>query len=290
MNVNSKIQINDALSVIKNRLHDFYPDSEVEGLRSIIVNEVLSMPVAFAIANRHQVIESSKMEAINSIVERLTLYEPIQYILGKAEFYGLTFAVDKNVLIPRPETEELVDWIIKDKGIRKPIILDIGTGSGCIAVTLSKNIKNAVVFACDLSEDALNVSKANAVSNQSSVHCFKYDIIRQEGLLPTDFFTTIVSNPPYVTNREKEHMNKNVLDYEPSVALFVENDNPLLFYKAIVDFSNINLASGGYLYFETNELYASEVADLMTSNNFVSVEVKMDLNDKPRMVKGIKKT
>ncbi|MEF3079270.1 peptide chain release factor N(5)-glutamine methyltransferase [Winogradskyella poriferorum] len=243
----------------------------------------------------------SKTEAdfFFEILEGLKQQKPIQYLLGETEFYGLQFKVNDNVLIPRPETEELVDWIIKDSkskiqssdGIK---ILDIGIGSGCIAISLAKHLPEAQIFAVDISESALEIAKENADSNGVEVKFIKADILesslwedvafRQEGS-----FDIIVSNPPYVRELEKQEIKPNVLDNEPHLALFVENDNPLIFYKAITDFAVDKLKSNGSLYFEINQYLGQETKQLLVDAEFKAVELREDLNGNDRMLKGIKK-
>ena len=234
-----------------------------------------------------------------TILEDLKQQKPIQYILGETEFYGLQFNVNENVLIPRPETEELVDWIIKDSKFKsqnsKTIkILDIGTGSGCIAISLAKHLPEAQVFAVDISESAIKIAKENADRNGVEVEFIKANILESSlwedvALRQMAFFDIIVSNPPYVRELEKQEIKPNVLDNEPHLALFVENDNPLIFYKAITDFAVDKLKSNGSLYFEINQYLGQETKQLLVDAEFNDIQLRKDLNGNDRMLKGTKK-
>ncbi len=218
-------------------------------------------------------------------VQRLLAGEPIQYILGQAPFYGYTFTVNKHVLIPRPETEELVDLILKNSCKRKKInILDIGTGSGCIAITLAFKCRQAAVTAIDISSQALAVARHNARQHQVAVIFAEADIFSWK----TDKkFDLIVSNPPYVKESEKSQMAANVLEHEPHLALFVPDDDPLRFYRQIVRFAGSHQQPGGELYFEVNERQAAAVAQLLEENHYQKVAVKQDLSGKDRFVTGM---
>jgi len=227
----------------------------------------------------------------NSILEQLKLEIPIQYLLGKTSFYGLDFEVNSAVLIPRPETEELVDWIIsnnlKIQQSKDLKILDIGTGSGCIAVSLAKNLPNAKVFAIDVSEKALATAKKNAELNSVEVTFILQNILEVVTLSTVEGlgqeFDIIVSNPPYVRNLEKEEIKKNVLDNEPHLALFVEDDDALLFYRKIAELAQKNLSNSGQLYFEINQYLGQEMIDLLEKMNFKDIELRKDIYGNDRM-------
>ena len=216
---------------------------------------------------------------------RLKKQEPIQYILGTTEFYGLTFKVNKHTLIPRPETEELVDWVLSNLHDQDSVldILDIGTGSGCIAISLAKNIPTAKVSGLDISEKALEVAQENAVKNQVLVSFCKKDILETTAL--KNKYDVMVSNPPYVRQLEKKAMNANVLDYEPGVALFVPNEDPLLFYRKIAQLAMVSLQTRGWLYFEINEYLSKEMDVLLKEIGFANIEIKKDFREVPRMIK-----
>ncbi|KIA85132.1 peptide chain release factor N(5)-glutamine methyltransferase [Flavobacterium sp. AED] len=238
----------------------------------------------------HPDLDFSEEEIVvwNSILEQLQQEIPIQYLLGKTSFYGLDFEVNENVLIPRPETEELVEWVLsnnliiqKSKNLK---ILDIGTGSGCIAISLAKNIPNAQVFAIDISQKALATAQKNAQINTVNVTFINQNILETEDLQQQ--FDIIVSNPPYVRNLEKEEIKKNVLDYEPHLALFVEDNDALIFYKKIAELAQKNLVPNGQLYFEINQYLGKEMVELLEKMNFAAIELRKDIYGNDRMMKS----
>jgi len=240
-------------------------------------------------------ITKAEEEAIANAMQRLKEEEPIQYILGETEFYGLPFKVNENTLIPRPETEELVDFIKNDvtsSAAEKSIsILDIGTGSGCIAISLAKNVPNAKVYAVDVSAKAIEKAKENAALNNVEVVFIEADILNEKTWdlkFSSLKFDIIVSNPPYVRNVEKQEMKPNVLNNEPHLALFVADDNPLQFYEAITAFALDYLKPNGELYFEINEDLGKEMIVLLETNNFKDIALKQDIFRKDRMLKGVK--
>jgi release factor glutamine methyltransferase len=238
----------------------------------------------------HPDLDFSEEEIVvwNSILEQLKKEIPIQYLLGKTSFYGLDFEVNENVLIPRPETEELVDWIINaNLKIQKSgnlKILDIGTGSGCIAISLAKNIPNAEVYAIDISEKALATANKNAELNNVNVTFISQNILEVEDLKQQ--FDIIVSNPPYVRNLEKEEIKKNVLDNEPHLALFVEDNDALIFYRKIAELAQKSLSEHGQLFFEINQYLGKEMIDLLEKMNFGTIELHKDIYGNDRMIKG----
>ena len=232
-----------------------------------------------------------------SVLSELKKEKPIQYILGETEFYGLPFLVNENTLIPRPETEELVEWIIKSTKYEiqstKLRILDIGTGSGCIAISLAKNFPNAEVSAIDVSEKALATAKINAEINKVEVSFINVDILKINDLvelptsnfqLPTQF-DIIVSNPPYVRNLEKAEIKSNVLEYEPHLALFVEDTDALLFYRKIAQLAQQNLSENGKLFFEINQYLGKETVELLVDLGFKNIELKKDIYGNDRMIR-----
>ncbi|KAF2509572.1 peptide chain release factor N(5)-glutamine methyltransferase [Flavobacterium zhairuonense] len=220
----------------------------------------------------------------DSLLDDLKNEVPIQYLLGKTSFYGLDFEVNENVLIPRPETEELVDWIINEnKGKSKEIkILDIGTGSGCIAISLAKNLPKAKVYAIDVSKKALDTAKRNAINNNVEVTFMLKDILELE-ILKSDY-DIIVSNPPYVRNLEKAEIKKNVLDFEPHLALFVDDNDALIFYRKIAELAQKNLLENGQLYFEINQYLGIETKEMLEKMNFINIELRKDIYDNDRMI------
>ena len=229
--------------------------------------------------------KTQEQNLINSI-DSLLSEMPIQYVVGETNFMNLIFKLNNSVLIPRPETEELVRWIINDEHTNKNI-LDIGTGSGCIAVSLSKYLNNCKVTGWDISEDIIKIASHNAYLNDVNVELELSDITKPKFL---DYkYDVIVSNPPYITKNEKQFISKNVKFFEPHIALFVENEDPLCFYKKIFDFSNSNLKSNGFLYIEINENFSKEVIKLLKDKGFYDIKLKKDFRLKNRMIKAIKK-
>ena len=232
-------------------------------------------------------LKTNNSEVILNALKLLKQEKPIQYILGETEFYGLPFKVNEHVLIPRPETEELVEWVLKHTEITKEIsILDIGTGSGCIAISLAKHLPKAKIFGLDVSNEALNIAKQNAQLNAVDVEFIEANILEQPTFKTP--FDIIVSNPPYVREKEKELMKANVLMNEPHLALFVNDANPLLFYEAISEFAVNNLSKKGLLFFEINEYLGNSMIALLNNNNFGTIELKQDIFKKDRMIKGVK--
>ena len=279
------------LKEIKNRFHleldTLFPSEEVGSFFYMLIEVYYSVSRLDLALDSGLEVENESL--ILDALEDLKQQKPIQYILGETEFYGLTFKVNKNTLIPRPETEELISWVLKMKPENKNLnILDIGTGSGCIAISIAKNIPNAKVYALDVSENALVVAKENAKNNNVDVIFVNEDIlaVSNKNLEKQTQFDIIVSNPPYVRHLEKKMMEPNVLDNEPHLALFVDDDNPLQFYKAITEFAVKNLKENGMLFFEINEYLGNEMIQLLKSNNFKNIQLKQDFFKKDRMIKG----
>ncbi|MCG2420045.1 peptide chain release factor N(5)-glutamine methyltransferase [Aequorivita sp. F47161] len=272
----------------KNQLSGIYPSEEIQSFFNILSEKYLGFTrLQIALDPKVEVTEKDS-EKFEKALLRLKKHEPIQYIIGETEFYGLPFKVNKHTLIPRPETEELVEWILSEKALPTQIsnfntILDIGTGSGCIAISLAKNLQNAEVAALDISEEALQIARENAKLNSAEVTFFQTDILKAE-TLPTQY-NIIVSNPPYVRELEMEKMQQNVLKYEPNTALYVKDVDPLLFYRAISTLAKSHLKPDGKLFFEINEYLSEELSALLTSEGFRNIEVKKDIFGKDRMVK-----
>lgn len=226
-------------------------------------------------------------QEFRNVTKRINTLEPVQYVLGETKFYGFDFFVNPSVLIPRPETEELVDLIQKQFKISDtPKIVDIGTGSGCIAITLAHLLPNAEISAIDVSAEAIEIAKDNVEENEVEIKLYCGDILTND--LPEKDYDVIVSNPPYITENEKALMSSNVLEHEPHLALFVPNENPLLFYNRISDLGQVSLKKGGKLFFEINEQFAQETKTMMESKGYTNVEIIKDLQDKDRIVVGVK--
>ena len=274
------------IQYIRHELSGLYTPPEIAVLARIILEEVHGESHHLLTDDKINHLSLSKTEKMNDILSRLKNGEPYQYVLGEAEFYGRRFKVTGDVLIPRPETEELVEWVVSDAGDKRSRYLDIGTGSGCIAVTLAKEIANARVDAWDISEKALEVAAENAHNNKAQVNFSQVNILRP--LTVSGRYDVIVSNPPYVTEAEQKDMSRNVLDFEPHVALFVPDNRPLLFYERIADLAKELLHDGGRLYFEINRDMAESLATLLYNEGLQAVEVRNDLSGNPRMIRALK--
>jgi release factor glutamine methyltransferase len=278
------LTIRELKSEFQDSLIDLYPSEEVQSFFSILSEEYLNLSRIETVLKPDTLLSDKNIEQFKNTIKRLKDFEPIQYILGKTEFYSLPFIVNQDVLIPRPETEELVDWIINDfKDTEKISILDIGTGSGCIGISLAYNIKNARVSVLDVSEKALSVAKENTLINKVDITFLKEDILKGNQL--PQKYNIIVSNPPYVRISEKEAMKNNVLKHEPGLALFVENNDPLLFYEKIASLAQTYLLPEGCLYFEINEYLGNDMKQLLKNKGFKDVDIKKDMFGKDRMVK-----
>ncbi|WP_237708828.1 peptide chain release factor N(5)-glutamine methyltransferase [Gillisia marina] len=266
-----------------------YPVEEINSFFNILIAHYLKVTRLELALDPKKEISSGNINLFDEISLRLQQHEPIQYILGETEFFGLKFQVNTNVLIPRPETEELVSWILLDLSKNKisaPKIVDIGTGTGCIAISLAKNLPEAKLTALDISEEALKVASNNAEANEVEVKFENQDILNLKQAF--NFFDIIVSNPPYVRDLEKKEMNRNVLENEPDGALYVRDNDPLIFYEAITKLANESLGTGGRLYFEINQYLAEETEQLIKNAGF-STTLKRDLFGNFRMIKGIKR-
>jgi len=340
--------LHELKSDFQTHIADQYPKEEITSFFNRLCEFKLDLKRVDIALNLNKNIDSNDVLFFKDAINRLKLFEPIQYIIGSTEFYGLPFRVNKNVLIPRPETEELVSWILEevgswksevrnskkeDKNLQVPNtklqipnyklqttnlklqtsnqptlnILDIGTGSGCIAIALAKNLPNAKVWALDVSEKALNIAKQNTELNDVTIHFIEVDILQVNVIasiakqshtdkeittvasLPRKDikFDIIVSNPPYVKQNEKALMQANVLKHEPHLALFVENNNPLLFYNEIAHFAHKNLSKNGMLFFEINQSLGKEVLALLKTKDFKNITLKKDMFDVDRMVQAV---
>jgi len=278
----------ETLSFIQTELQEFYSLDEIRNLSFRILESAGGIDRQSVLLGKDKQLSLNQKKRISQIVEDLKEYRPIQYILGETEFYGLRFDVTGDVLIPRPETEELVEWIscwIKNRFPNNSIhILDIGTGSGCIAVTLAKKYPNARVSALDFSTGVLNVASRNAKLNEVELDLIRMDILTEE---PEGRWDIIVSNPPYIVPSEKAAMSSNVLKHEPHAALFVPEENPLLFYERIAELGLGNLSEEGALFFEINPLYVPELVEMLKQKGYRSVELKKDISGKDRMIKAV---
>ena len=265
------------------KLTPLYDSMEAESFFAIALEELKGWKRTHLALNPDAELSGNEIEKWNAVLRELETQKPIQYIFGKAHFYGLEFEVNPNTLIPRPETEELVEWIITENQHKGKIsLLDIGTGTGCIAISLAKNLPDAAVSAIDVSEGALATAKRNAQHNAVEVSFILKDILAAETLPQT--YDVIVSNPPYVRNLEKEEIKENVLQYEPHLALFVDDNDPLLFYRKIAQLAMNQLSPNGRLYFEINQYLGPETVTLLEDLGFANVVLKKDIYGNDRMV------
>ena len=286
--------LKDLKYIFHKELDAIYGTDEVDSFFFLSIEHYLNLPRIQLVLEPGSTIAMSKTDLFFRALEGLKRQRPLQYILGITEFYGLPFNVNEHVLIPRPETEELVALILRNIKSQKPTsktikILDMGTGSGCIAIALAKNVPNAEVFALDVSREALKVAKQNAELNTVEITCIEADLLNKSNL-SVGFkdleFDIIVSNPPYVRALEKAEIQSNVIDFEPHLALFVEDRNPLIFYKAITDFAMVCLKPKGALYFEINQYLGEETKRVLIDADFDNVELTKDLNGNDRMLRG----
>ena len=278
--------IKEVFSAYKQALGALYDASEIEALTLLVVSEICGLSKAKIKAFPETEIAQTQYEKLNATLTRLKTGEPVQYILGHTEFYGLPFKVNPSVLIPRPETEELVEWALAVGSGQLAVgsILDIGTGSGCIAISLKKNLPDAQVSAIDISTQALATAKQNAELNEVEINFIEGDILNIKSEIPKSGI--IISNPPYVTLKDKKQMHTNVNDFEPHTALFVPDNDPLIFYKAIADFALKNLSENGKLFFEINESLGNETVELLKGKGFKNIDLRKDMSGRDRMVMG----
>ena len=306
--MNNAVTLEEFQALFREELKDIYPQGEIDTFFLLSLEDLAGILRDEVSIRKSEKLKPLVADKLISVIQGLKTQRPIQYILGSTEFYGCKIRVNEQVLIPRPETEELVHLILSDvqKNTNPPTtlhkgeinVLDIGTGSGCIAIALKKKIPNANVSAIDISDEALLVAKANAILNQTKITFLQADILApslkggdniNSSLQGGRYgFDVVVSNPPYIRLSEKEAMHKNVLEHEPHLALFVNDNDPLLFYKHIADFALNNLSSTGKLYFEINEALGNEVKKMMESKGFKKVEVKKDMSGKDRITVGSK--
>jgi release factor glutamine methyltransferase len=275
----------ETVAYINHSLKEMYPKGEVQSFIRLIMEKVCDLQPHQLLMGGGRLLSDEEKQSIGRIVERLKQSEPIQYVLGETTFYGLSFRVNPSVLIPRPETEELVDCILKDHAKRRIRILDAGTGSGCIAISLAHHLPASEVVAVDISKEALQTAEENARKNKTAVIFMEADILSPGDIIPGTF-DLIVSNPPYVQEDEQGNMEKNVLLHEPRLALFVPDSDPFLFYRAIARLAKEKLNAGGTLYFEINALLGKETAQALREEGYTHVELIRDLSGKDRIIKA----
>lgn len=287
--MNNKLSDNSLGTLVKHfkkTLASLYLEREVQQITALVFSELLGHSRADLVMNSSQRLTESEILKVNAALKRLQKLEPVQYVIGHTYFMDLKIQVSTQVLIPRPETEELVHWIEELNSSKDPVIVDVGTGSGCIALGLKKIIPQSEVFGTDISEEALEIARINARENDLEVNFMQQNAL--EGTEVNKPIDIVVSNPPYIPLLEKEQMSPLVFDNEPQVALFVDDSDPLLFYRAIADQAMINLKPGGYLFFELHEKNGKHLENLLITSGFEQVETKLDLQDKARMLKAVK--
>ncbi len=277
----------DLFNKFKAELSGLYEEKEISNLLYILFEEYAGLKRAELAISNDLIITDRIKKKLETAVNHLKNYKPVQYIIGKAWFYGLELFVNEDVLIPRPETEELVDWVIKKNRKKKNLtVIDIGTGSGCIAIAIKKHLPSSFVTAIDISGKALDAASRNAKQHDAEVTFLSTDILNEAMVKKISKFDIIISNPPYVLESEKKVMKPNVLDYEPESALFVDDGRALMFYEAIVSFVGNHLKRGGELYLEINEKKGAEVALLLKKKGFGEVVLRKDMHGKDRFVFG----
>ncbi|MGN6212452.1 peptide chain release factor N(5)-glutamine methyltransferase [Parafilimonas sp.] len=278
--------ISEAGKILRSALDTIYDQREAPNISNLLLEKLTGFSRSERVIYKDKALTENQVINLRKNIDKLLQHTPIQYIINESWFAGISFYVDENVLIPRPETEELVELILENShnsGLKAPFVLDIGTGSGCIAILIKKKLPLSNVYALEISKKSLEIATKNAVSNDAPVHFLEADILDFHPPATFPKFDIIVSNPPYITQSESSLMQPNVLQYEPHKALFVPDDDPLLFYKIIAGFALQHLKRPGRLYFEINELMGEQVAALLRSKGFTSVEIKKDMQQKNRM-------
>ncbi len=279
--------LRDSITNIRSRLAQYYPKTEIDAFVRIIFEQIMNYSQVDTILHDSDELPDFISDKIDAIIQRLIAHEPIQYILDDAYFYGMHFHVNGDTLIPRPETEQLIDLIVEQNIAEDLRLLDIGTGSGCIAIALARTLKFPIVDAFDISKGALGIAALNAKELKAKVNFSQLDILKAEWPKAA-IYDIVVSNPPYITQSERSGMDANVLDYEPHSALFVPDDNPLMFYRSIAEYSLYALKRGGKLYFEINPLFADEMVKLLTDMGYAAVTTMRDYTGKLRFTSAIR--
>ena len=288
------VTIHQAYQQLSSKLYDLYDYREAEQIAGWVMENISGLSKMDRMLNKNLPMSTPQKELYEKYSSELLTYKPVQYVLQEAWFYGMRLFVDENVLIPRPETEELVDWVIREiktdqseprKDDSKLTILDIGTGSGCIAIAIKKNLPHEDVLAIDLSEGALEVAKKNAMAQGVCIQFMQLDFLQEsdwEMIPPVDI---IISNPPYIPASDKAGMQKNVLEFEPHLALFTDDNDPLVFYKKIASFARKRLKAGGRIFVEVHESNGEQAAQLFSKSGFGRIELRKDMQGKERMIR-----
>jgi release factor glutamine methyltransferase len=281
--------LNEARTVLTKELKNVYESDELRNIIELVTEHITNMSRVEQVKNKVPYLTCTQLEDLDAITERLKKNEPVQYVLGEAWFAGMKFKVNKNVLIPRPETEELVDWIVKESQklkVKSQNIIDIGTGSGCIPITIKKKLQEANVSAIDVCSETLFTATENAIELNTDVNFLLLDFLDEEKWKELAQYDIIVSNPPYVKQSEINTMHERVKEFEPHLALFVPDNDALLFYKKLSGFAVKHLKSGGNLFVEINEALGEQVVNLFQTAGFANVELRKDMQGKDRMIKA----
>ena len=287
--------IHEAQQKLIFQLYEIYDNRESGNIADLVMEHITGWKKIDRILNKNVPLLQDTIDLLEKFTADLLAHKPVQYVLNEAWFFGLRLFVNEHVLIPRPETEELVDWIVTTVGSLQPAIgdnatfyktaLDIGTGSGCISIALKKKLPALNIIACDISKEALEVAQKNASDHTADIGFLHLNFLDREQWHLLPYFDIIISNPPYIPLKDKDTMRPNVLRYEPQVALFVENEDPLVFYRAIAEFAKEKLNAGGSIFAEIHETLAGDLQALFEKNNFNSIQVKKDMQGKDRMIK-----
>ena len=269
------------------QLQTIYDEREAENIADWVFESIANNKRADRVIDKQKHFIDSIIQQLNAALQQLLEHKPIQYVLGEVWFYKMKLLVNEHVLIPRPETEELVEWVIKESKIQnsKFKILDVGTGSGCIAVALKKELADAEIFAIDVSDDALSVAKQNAQDQNTAINFLQLDFLNEDDWPSLPSFDIIISNPPYIPENEKSKLAKNVVNHEPHLALFVDDNDPFIFYKKIASFAEKHLNENGKIFVEVHEDYAKQVQQIFAEKNFTT-EIKKDIYGRERMIKA----
>jgi release factor glutamine methyltransferase len=279
--------INEARIALLNNLNSIYDERESSAITDLVFERITGLKKIDRIFNKNENLSEQNASLLKKFINQLMSHKPVQYVLGEAWFYGMKLFVNEHVLIPRPETEELVQWALGSLK-KKAKVLDVGTGSGCIPIVIKKELPSAEVYACDISEDALAVAKKNAEAQGTQINFKRLDFLRQEQRSFLPGFDLIISNPPYIAFQEKSEIDKHVVEYEPHLALFVPDADDLIFYRQLVEFGKTHLHPAGFMFMEIHYAKAAAVAELFRSNAYKS-ETRKDMHGNDRMIKAWKR-
>lgn len=284
--------IDEVYSGFVEQLKTIYDERESNNIADWIFENITGVKKLDRITDKQRVLNNSTIQKLGNVLQQLLTHKPVQYVLGEAWFYKMKLKVNEHVLIPRPETEELVEWVVAEIRNKKVsdssfTIVDIGTGSGCIAIALKKELPDAGIFAIDVSNDALQLAKQNATDQNVNINFLQLDFLNEKDWETLPSFNIIVSNPPYIPENEKNKLGKNVVDYEPHIALFVTENDPFIFYKKMASFAEKHLKEKGKTFVEVHEDYSNEVQQIFAKKNFTT-EIKKDIYGRDRMIKAYK--